>query len=187
MIFCRWKCMVTLNRNWFQNWYYGCLSENLITILLGTQTMVDSKNQEYNQWFYIMFIISAPIRNIYHQDTRSCVVVNAAYLPKLYIHHHCHGEIIILKKSRISAKMLKTEGLGKNQIAYMKHMKIQSFHMGVIFTPKHMIWQRQKYVYTHSQIMRYHTRNVHWDVIVHLCAELPHKLPYWQSPKPNKL
>ena len=33
----------------------------------------------------------------YHQDTRSCVVANVAYLPKLYIHHYCHGEIVIKK------------------------------------------------------------------------------------------
>ena len=31
------------------------------------------------------------------QDTRSCVVVNFAYIPKIYINHYCHGEIVILK------------------------------------------------------------------------------------------
>ena len=29
------------------------------------------------------------------QDTRLCVVVNVAYLPKVYIHHYYHGVIII--------------------------------------------------------------------------------------------
>ena len=29
------------------------------------------------------------------QDTKSFVVVNVAYLPKVYIHHYCHGEIFI--------------------------------------------------------------------------------------------
>ena len=27
------------------------------------------------------------------QDTRSCVVSNVAYMPKVYIPHYCHGEI----------------------------------------------------------------------------------------------
>ena len=31
------------------------------------------------------------------QDTRSCVVANVAYLPKVYIHHYYHGVIVILK------------------------------------------------------------------------------------------
>ena len=30
------------------------------------------------------------------QDTRSCVVVNVAYLPKVCIHYYYHGEIVIL-------------------------------------------------------------------------------------------
>ena len=42
------KMMVTLNRNWFQNCYCICLSDNFITILLETQYMVDSKKQEMN-------------------------------------------------------------------------------------------------------------------------------------------
>ena len=29
------------------------------------------------------------------QDTRSCVVVNVAYLPKLYIYNYCHDKIVI--------------------------------------------------------------------------------------------
>ena len=33
-----------------------------------------------------------------HQDTRLCVVVNVAYLPKVCTHHYYHGVIIILKK-----------------------------------------------------------------------------------------
>ena len=36
-----------------------------------------------------------PHLNKFHQDTRSCVVANVAYLPKVYIHHYCHGEIVI--------------------------------------------------------------------------------------------
>ena len=42
--------------------------------------------------------------------------------------------------------------------------------MGVIFTPKHMTWQRKKIVHTHSQIMRYHTVNVYCDVVPNVQA-----------------
>ena len=64
--------------------------------------------------------------------------------------------------------MLKTEGLGKNKIAYMKLIKIQSCHMGALFNPKHMIRQREKCVQTHSQIMRYHTGNMYCDVVTNV-------------------
>ena len=37
--------------------------------------------------------------------------------------------------------------------------------MGVILTPKHRIWKKQKYVRIHSQIMNYHTRNVSFNVV----------------------
>ena len=69
------------------------------------------------------------------------------------------------KKSRIKSKMLKTEGLSKNKITYIKHIKILSYQMGVIFTPKHMIRKRKKLVHIHIQIMYYHTRNVSCDVV----------------------
>ena len=98
------------------------------------------------------------------------MLVNVAYIPKVYIHHCCHGDIGILKNSKISAKMLKTEGLRKNKITYMKHIKIQSCHMGVIFMPKHITWQRQKYVHTHSYIMRYYTVNEYCDVVPNVKA-----------------
>ena len=66
--------------------------------------------------------------------------------------------------------MLKTEGLGKNQITYMKHIKIQSCHIGVIFTPKPMTWQSKQCVHNHSQIMRYHTVNVYCGVVPNVQA-----------------
>ena len=39
-------------------------------------------------------------------NTRSYVVVNVVYPPKLYIHSYYHGVIGILKNSKIKAKML---------------------------------------------------------------------------------
>ena len=61
--------------------------------------------------------------------------------------------------------MIKTEGLGGNKIAYMEHIKIQSCHIGVIFTPKHLMWQSQQCVHIHSQIMPYHTGNVYCGAV----------------------
>ena len=104
------------------------------------------------------------------QDKRSCVVVNVAYMPKVYIHNYYHGIIFIKKNSRISSKILKTEGLGKKKITYMKIIEIQSCHMGIIFTPKHTTWKSQQCVHTHSQIMRYHTVNVYCDVVPNVKA-----------------
>ena len=57
------------------------------------------------------------------------------------------------KNSNIKAKILKTEGLVKNQITYMKHIKIQLCHMGIIFMQNHLILQIQKFVPIHSQII----------------------------------
>ena len=71
---------------------------------------------------------------------------------------------------RISVKMLKTQCLGGNNIAYMKHIKIQPCHMGVNFTPKNMTWQRQKCVHTHSHIMRCRTGNLYFDVVPNVQA-----------------
>ena len=70
-----------------------------------------------------------------------------------------------LKKSRIKSKILKTEGLGENQIPYMKDIKICSCHMSVIFMPKHLIWQRQQCERIHSHIMHYRTVNVSCDFV----------------------
>ena len=70
----------------------------------------------------------------------------------------------------ISAKMLKTKGLGEKKIAYMKLIKIRSCDMGVIFMPKHITWQKQQCVNTHSHIMRYHNENVYYNVVPNVQA-----------------
>ena len=74
------------------------------------------------------------------------------------------------KKSRISAKMLKIEGMRKGKFTYMKLIKIQSCHTGVIFTPKHMTWKRQQCVHNNSQIMHYQNGNVYCDVVPNVQA-----------------
>ena len=70
-----------------------------------------------------------------------------------------------LKNLSISSNMLKKKALGENKIACMKHIKIQSCHMGVIFAPNHMTWQSQQFVNTHSHIMCYLTGNVYCYVV----------------------
>ena len=66
--------------------------------------------------------------------------------------------------------MLKTEGLGKKKIRIYETYKIRSCHMGVMFTPKHMIHQRQKCVRIHSKIMHYCNGNVSCDVVPNVQA-----------------
>ena len=58
---------------------------------------------------------------------------------------------------------------GKSNRIY-KTYKIKSCHMGAIFTPTHMIWQRKQCVLTHTMIMCYHTGNVCWDVVTNVLA-----------------
>ena len=48
------------------------------------------------------------------------MVVNIAYIPKVYIPHYYHGVISNFKNSKIKAKIIKTEGLVKNKISYMR-------------------------------------------------------------------
>ena len=73
--------------------------------------------------------------------------------------------VVIKKAHKYQPKYSKQKVWGKSKLTYMKVIKIQPFHMSVIFTPKHMTWQRQKCVHTHSQIMRDHTGNVYCDVV----------------------
>ena len=58
--------------------------------------------------------LSPPQLEKCRQDTRSCVVANVAYMPKVYIPHYCHGVIVFFLNSRIKYKIPKTKGLGEN-------------------------------------------------------------------------
>ena len=69
------------------------------------------------------------------------------------------------KNPNIKTKMTKAEGLVKNHITYMKHIKIQWCHMGVIFLPKHQIWQMLQCAHTLSLIMHFHTRNMYCGAV----------------------
>ena len=65
--------------------------------------------------------------------------------------------------------MLKTEGLGKKKIEYMKHIKIQSCHMGVIFMPKVSDTSNAKMcAYSKSDL-----ELPHWKCVMRCCAKCP--------------
>ena len=97
--------------------------------------------------------------------TRWCVVVNVAFLIKSYIHHCYPGVIDNWTNWRIKAKILKAEGLARKHITYIQHIKIQWCHMGVIFMPKHMIWQMQQCANILSLSMHCHTGNVYCGAV----------------------
>ena len=61
--------------------------------------------------------------------------------------------------------MLKTEGLGENQIKYMKHIKntVMSHERHIYAKTYEMAKSIMRY--THSQIMPYHTGNIYLYVV----------------------
>ena len=56
------------------------------------------------------------------QDTRLCVVVNVAYLPKLYINHYYQG-MIGIKKLNNQRQNSQNRRSGEKEIAYKKHIQ----------------------------------------------------------------
>ena len=83
----------------------------------------------------------------------------------------------IFEKLKNKSKILKAEGLVKNYITYMKHIKIQWCHMGVIFMSKHLKWQRLQCAHILSLIMHFHNGNVYCAVVlsVHISIFLTNK------------
>ena len=105
--------MVTLNHNWFQIFYLQVyvreLHNNLVsaTIYGGLKEARDKDDNIIISDSTLGSLFPPQLKKC-RQDTRSCVVENVAYLPKLYIYHYCHVRMVILEKSRISAQMIKT-------------------------------------------------------------------------------
>ena len=77
-----------------------------------------------------------------------------------------------LKNSKIKSKIIKSEGLVKKNITYMKHIKIRWCHMGVMFMPKHWIWKRLQFSHIISLIMHLHTGNVHCGAVPNVCVSI---------------
>ena len=70
-----------------------------------------------------------------------------------------------LKKIKNKIQNHQIRRSGKNHITYMKHIKIQLCHMGVIFMPKHLICKRLQCAHILILIMHFHTGNVFCDVL----------------------
>ena len=94
--------------------------------------------------------------------------MNVEFLIKVYIHNFYTIMIVIWRNCKIKVSILKTEGLVKKQIAYVKHIKIQCFHMDVIFMPKHLIWKRSQCVYILVMIMHCQPENVFCDSAINI-------------------
>ena len=66
-------------------------------ILLAKQKMLDSKKQETKKQIIIsdstLHSLLPPQSEKNHHDTRSCVIANVAYLPKVCI-NHCYTGVI---------------------------------------------------------------------------------------------
>ena len=71
-----------------------------------------------------------------------------------------------LKNLRIKAKMIKAEGLVRNHITYIQHIKIQWCHMEVIFMSKHQIWQMLQCAHILSLSMHFHTGNLYCNAVL---------------------
>ena len=54
----------------------------------------------------------------------------------------------------------------KKHIIYIQHIKLQCYHMGVIFMPKHQIWKRLQCAHILSLRMHFHTGNVYCDAVL---------------------
>ena len=141
------KCilMATLNHIWFQNCYCKCLSGNFIIKWWSPHKRVDLRSQEMQKTIPPLVIphygqLFHPNLRIFINGTGLCVVVNAVYLPKVFIYHYYHDMIFIWGRSTIQVKMHKTEGLVKNIISYLRNIKNLWCHMGVIYMQQNLTW-----------------------------------------------
>ena len=98
--------MVNLTNSWFQNCYCKCMSGKFIIECRVTQKKVGLRRQ------YMQTIISSLVILQYYKfchtksriclhGTRSCIVMSATYMPKLFIHNYYHGVIVIWVRSTI--------------------------------------------------------------------------------------
>ena len=72
---------------------------------------------------YTLCSLLPPHFKKFHQDIRSCVVANVAYLPRVCIHHYFHGVIVIKKTQGPQPKCSKQKFWGKSKFIYMKLIK----------------------------------------------------------------
>ena len=97
------------------------------------------------------------------------MVVNVAYLPKLCILHYYHGVIVIKKNSRISSKILKTEGLGKKKIFICETYKNKVMPHGChIYAKAYDMTKATMCAYPQSDHVL-----PHWKCVMICCAKCP--------------
>ena len=91
--------------------------------------LLQDRSNDRNKYYNIIIsdytfhsLFPPQLKQMYH-NTRSCVVVNVSFILKVYIHRCYPGVIGIWKNSEIKAKILKSEGLVRKHITYMKHIK----------------------------------------------------------------
>ena len=109
--------------------------------------MVESKRQVIQRIIPLSVIIHCV--HYCHPNKNIIKIQGYAWLQMVYISQKYTFLITIMawsvfyKNSRTKSKIIKTEGLGKIKFIYMKHIQIQSYHMGIIFTLKYLLWQSQ--------------------------------------------
>ena len=82
-----------------------------------------------------------------------------------------------LKKLKYQIQNIQNRRSSEKHITYMKHIKIHSCHMGIIFMPNQMIWHKLQCVHILSLIMQFHTGNVYCGAVltVHVSILLTNK------------
>ena len=164
--------MIRKNHKWLKNYYFRCPLENFIIFLPLIQSMVVSNSQEMRKIISLLVILNCvySCRRNLKIPARCKVVCGCEWFISTKILH----SLLIswrdwyLKNWNIKVSMLKTEGLVKKKIAYMKHIKIHWCHMDVIFMSKRLIWKSLQCMHILILIMHYHTVNVSCDAVLNI-------------------
>ena len=102
------------------------------------------------------------------QDTRLCVVVNVAYLPKLCIRNYYHGVIVILElKYLIQDAQYRRSG-GKANLLYETFKNAFMPHGCHIYAKAHDMGKATMCAKSH-----YNHALPHWKCVLRCCAQCP--------------
>ena len=115
MIVWRWKLIVTLNRNLFQNCCYMCLSENFIQSYTRYGGLKETRDEYDNNIISDSPLFSILPPQLKKMSSRYKVLCGCKYC---IFSKSMHSLLLswhdwYLKRSRTSAKILKKEDLGK--------------------------------------------------------------------------
>ena len=112
--------MVTLNRNLFKKNLLQVSVRELHNNLVSSTKyggLKEARDKDDNILISdsTLSAILPPQLKYFCQDTRSCVVANVAYMPKVCIHHYYHGVIVIKKTQGYQLKCSKQKVWGKRK------------------------------------------------------------------------